>query len=1107
MSHLPDIDRAERIFYGAMNLTGAQLDGYLDRECGQDAVLRSEVESLLNADGSTDGFLDRPEQLSGKAVSISNSPHFSDRYKLLQEIGEGGFGVVYMAEQLAPVRRKVAIKVVKPGMDSRAVVARFEAERQALAMMDHPNIARVLDGGTTADGKPYFVMDLVRGVPITDYCNSRNLTTQARLKLFSTVCDALQHAHQKGIIHRDIKPSNVMITLVNDEPVAKVIDFGVAKALNQELTEKTLFTNYGAMVGTPQYMSPEQASMSGLDVDTRSDVYSLGVLLYELLTGRPPIEKAHVHEVGLDAVRRLICESEPPRPSAMISTLAGDTVADISRQRSTSPNSLSKVLKGDLDWVIMKCIEKDRNRRYASASAIAADIDRHLHDEPVYAGPPTLRYQLLKLCRRHQFAAYLTAVSFLALLCCVVVSSFAWAGEKKAKDDAIEARVESDRQEQIARRNADAARKEAEKARKEATRAQQALAIVTRLLSSASPTVDRGPNTTVRDLLGSFAAGLEAEPIDDPEVELEVRLALAAAFSRFDAIEDAKRHLNAARKLCIATSGKNSLAYVLLLARIADYLDQIGHEGEDIKLLREAIAIAEDIRVPSPVKVDLMTSLGTQVEHNEGIGLLRKAISLVEGMMPTEKKHITQNPYRILLSRLRFELDPEGLDLTESAVDFAKEALDASEVSLAYSGRSEAFLSLGRVSAACEAANLALEVAEESDSKDCLGAAIRQVLASSLDRSEEQRLYAVRRAKKSLDANWRDCFRFEPAPGELIADVAGHLLMLGEKDDAKTVLSLANSLTKWHQGEAHETFAWWVRRSGFVEDAIQSFRISIELFEQCEGSSGRDWRNAFNYCGLARCYMDVRNFDLAIKECRLAIETSNKQPWQITWLRFELAELLYHHGEIEEALDLFRQVRDALTSDSGWYGPATAAAFAIAALRCEACGDKSTVSVATRLGNLKASARNTIDKKYYHIALALQAEANNEFNVAINEYAAAERLRTGADEPIFILQWVPDRLTELAKQGNQLAEVVPLLQDSVKRRDEQLQEHHPERAYARIRLATVLNETGDFARAARLLRDAKAIYEFHGDVIPKGEHERLIGLAETVEKNLGKSGN
>jgi serine/threonine protein kinase/Flp pilus assembly protein TadD len=391
-------------------------------------MLQRRVEELINNHFCAGSFLEAPA--AGLPVTV-DAPTLCEGpgtvigpYKLLEQIGEGGFGIVYMAEQTEPIRRKLALKILKSGMDTRQVVARFEAERQALALMDHPNIARVLDGGQTSSGRPYFVMDLVKGLPITDYCDQAQLTPRERLELFVHLCQAVQHAHQKGIIHRDLKPSNVLVTVHDTMPVVKVIDFGVAKALGQELTDKSLFTGFAQMVGTPLYMSPEQAGQSGLDVDTRSDIYALGVLLYELLTGTTPFDKDRLKEAGYDEMRRIIREEEPPRPSTRLRKDEGRRMKD--EVKTTKRNGRYRLLPfssfilhpssfQELDWIVMKCLEKDRNRRYETASALAADVEHYLHDEPVRACPPSAWYRFRKFVQRNK-ALFATATVVAATL-------------------------------------------------------------------------------------------------------------------------------------------------------------------------------------------------------------------------------------------------------------------------------------------------------------------------------------------------------------------------------------------------------------------------------------------------------------------------------------------------------------------------------------------------------------------------------------------------------------------------------------------------------------------------------------------------------------------
>ena len=414
-------NRERKIFEAALELASEEVRScYLIGACGADAEMRARIETLLRSYEKIGGFLsmndaNSPAALSAKALVVKTgmfrlTEKAGDRvgrYKLLQQIGEGGCGVVYMAEQEEPVRRMVALKVIKLGMDTKGVIARFEAERQALALMDHPNIAKVLDAGATEAGGPYFVMELVRGVKITDYCDQNQLHTRERLDLFVQVCQAIQHAHQKGVIHRDIKPSNILISVNDGVPVPKVIDFGIAKATQGRLTDRTLFTAFEQFIGTPAYMSPEQAVMTSLDVDTRSDIYSLGVLLYELLTGKTPFDAKELMQAGLDEMRRTILEKEPVRPSTRLSTMEGADLNSITTHRRTEAPKLIHTLRGDLDWIVMKALEKDRSRRYETANGMARDVQRYLSDEPVMARPPSKLYLLKKLVRRNKltFAA------------------------------------------------------------------------------------------------------------------------------------------------------------------------------------------------------------------------------------------------------------------------------------------------------------------------------------------------------------------------------------------------------------------------------------------------------------------------------------------------------------------------------------------------------------------------------------------------------------------------------------------------------------------------------------------------------------------------------
>jgi serine/threonine protein kinase/WD40 repeat protein len=450
-----------------LQLPACERAAYLERACMEDTGVRDRRQSIEEAVQALDSTSGRPasNSISGeRALSAlqsaldartSETPGtWIDRYKLLQEIGEGGFGVVWMAEQHEPIRRRVALKIIKSGMDTREVIARFEAERQALALMDHPNIAHVHDAGATDAGRPYFVMELVRGVPITRYCDDNRLTAGARLRLFISVCQAVQHAHHKGVIHRDLKPSNILITMHDGTPVPKIIDFGIAKATGAQLTEKTLFTQFHSFIGTPAYTSPEQMEMSGLDVDTRGDIYSLGVLLYELLTGRPPFDPETLAKSGLDAMRRTIREVDPPRPSARLATLPDAERTTVASRRSTDSGRLSLLMRGDLDWIVMRCLEKDRTRRYETANGLAVDVLRHLANEPVAARPPSGTYRLKKFIRRHKLGVAAVAAVAVSLLAGLVASSVLLVSERAAHTRA----VISERAEAELRRQADVAR-------------------------------------------------------------------------------------------------------------------------------------------------------------------------------------------------------------------------------------------------------------------------------------------------------------------------------------------------------------------------------------------------------------------------------------------------------------------------------------------------------------------------------------------------------------------------------------------------------------------------------------------------------------------------
>jgi serine/threonine protein kinase/tetratricopeptide (TPR) repeat protein len=592
---------------------------YIAAACGADAGLRREVESLLKALEGAGSFLESPAATftvtGARAPIAEGAGTVIGPYKLLEPIGEGGFGVVFMAEQAKPVRRKVALKIIKPGMDTKQVIARFEAERQALALMDHPNIAKVHDAGATESGRPYFVMELVRGIPITEYCDRERLSIPERLELFIQVCRAVQHAHQKGIIHRDLKPSNILVTIVDGAAVPKIIDFGVAKAMGQQLTEKTLFTGLAQLIGTPLYMSPEQAEFSGVDVDTRSDIYSLGVLLYELLTGTTPFEAGTFRTVGYDAIRRIIREEEPPRPSTRVRTLAG-TATTISANRQTDPRRLRKSLRGELDWIVMRALEKDRSRRYETVGALAADLRRYLDHQPVEAGPPSAWYRLRKFVRRNRAALATAAVVMAALV----------AGTAASTWEAIEASQERNR--------ADLARREADR---RATEAREVVDyLINDLIGAASPSRAQGKVPTVDQVLAQADGNIAQRFAGRPLIEASIRHALGQAYEELGQYPKAERHAARAVELRLAHLGPEHADTIAAQNALARALERQGQNQKARALLTLVLATARTML--GPEHQETLHSMHVLAEALYGLCKYDEARAVHEELLAIQKR-------------------------------------------------------------------------------------------------------------------------------------------------------------------------------------------------------------------------------------------------------------------------------------------------------------------------------------------------------------------------------------------------------------------------------------------------------------------------------------
>jgi serine/threonine protein kinase/tetratricopeptide (TPR) repeat protein len=663
---------AETIFFAAMQR--AEPEGrarYVEDACAGDAALRARVERLLAAHPKVGSFLESPatdltvggsDVFTGAAPAVREIPGMLiGPYKLLEQIGTGGMAVVFLAEQTRPIQRKVALKVIKPGMDSRQVIARFEAERQALALMDHPNIAKVLDAGTTDSGGPYFVMELVKGVPITMYCDEHHLTPSQRLELFVQVCSAVQHAHQKGIIHRDLKPTNVLVALYDGMPVPKVIDFGIAKATGQQLTERTLFTGFGTVVGTPEYMSPEQAELNQLDVDTRSDVYSLGVLLYELLTGTTPLEHNRFKAAALLEMLRVVREEEPPKPSTRLST--SDQLPSIAASRGLEPKKLSALVHGELDWIVMKSLEKDRARRYETANGLAMDVQRYLNDEAVQACPPSARYRFGKFARRNKAALVAASLVVAALLAGSALATWQAVVATRAKQEAVAAAI------------AEKTAKVTAEAREAETRAVLEF-VQNKVFAAARPLGQEGGlgrEVTLRKAVEAAVPFVENSFTNQPLVEARLRMTLGISFYYLGDAKAAAVQLESARALCARHRGPNHPDTLKCMSNLALVYADLGRHTEALELREETLALQKS--KIGPHHLDTLKSMHNLANSYAELGRHDEALVLREEALALEKTHLGPDDPLTLVGMNNLAHSYDALGRHADATKVAEESL------------------------------------------------------------------------------------------------------------------------------------------------------------------------------------------------------------------------------------------------------------------------------------------------------------------------------------------------------------------------------------------------------------------------------------------------
>jgi serine/threonine protein kinase/tetratricopeptide (TPR) repeat protein len=922
------------IFGEALEKSPNERETFLRRRCGGDDELFRRVQALLAAHEDRENVIpkagdDPTSTTSGvPAAETTRIGTWIGRYHLLAKIGEGGMGEVFLAEQSQPFRRRVAVKIVRRGMDTREVIARFETERQALALMDHPNVARVLDAGATPDGRPFFVMEHVPGIPITEYCDQYRLTTAERLHLFAQVCQAVQHAHQKGIIHRDIKPSNVLVTVNDDQPLPKVIDFGVAKATGHRLTEGTFITHVGQLVGTPEYMSPEQAEMTALDVDTRTDIYSLGVLLFELLTGALPFERGTLRQAALAGILRVIREQEPPKPSTRLSSLGAEST-EIAKKRRTTRATLLRELRGDLDWIALKALEKDRTRRYGTAAELADDVHRHLHHEPVRAGPPSVTYRVRKFVRRNTALVAGVAGVVLALSAGVTTTSTLY-----FKTEVLRRQAETQKE---------AATRERERAVEAEQLAQERLRdadAVKGFVLDMLATVDAGAvfvrGVTVREILEYASRKVDSAFADQPLVEAELRTTIGNAFRGLGMDDLANPHLTRAFELFDRTLDSSDPRRLTAVVNYAGFLNVRGRYPEAEQLLRAAIDAAERAAAtPAQTKAELCGLLGAvllnQRNLEEAEPLIDASVTALSGVSLTHESVGLQR----LAWLAHFRKEKDNADrLAHQAVARARESGDAHILGMGLVTLSSVLEQRGEYGAAEQIVRELRQMNENTLGQDHPNTiSIYHRLAWNLylqgRYDEAAPLYA------EAIASYRRILGDESYP---VAHTFHALAVLRERQgdfqDAERLCRQALTRKRMLRGDDHPDVASCAGNLGLILTQLGRHEEGESLLRECV----RKYREAGNPLSpLAGCILGLgivlrerRAFAEAEPLVREALELDRTSPTiEVSRLREaanEFATLLRMSGRENEAVDV---LRDELARRKEQYGPRSREAAAV----------------------------------------------------------------------------------------------------------------------------------------------------------------------------------